>query len=159
MQVILIFFPVIFLVRIFFDCQLICVILSSLMYYADGEPWDSFLHRYMKYWKKRLEYWVLTQDTYPVHVLRYEDLQKDTLGEVRKVLDFLNVSYNPNVLAARLMEDYSEFHRQHGKERFEPYSLEQKQMLRSVISETIELAERKRKAQLLHLNEYLFSIQ
>ena len=129
------------------------------MYSADGEPWDSFLHKYMKYWKKRLKYWVITQDIYPVHVLRYEDLQRDTLGEIRKVLDFLNISYDSSVLAARLMEDYSEFHRQHGKERFEPYSLEQKKLLRSVITETIELAEKKGKAQTLRLNEYLLSIQ
>jgi len=125
---------------------------------AEGKKWDGLLRLYLKEWRERLEHWVINQDTYPVHVLRYEDLQRDTPGEIKKVLDFLHVSYDLTILQENLMEGYSEFHRPHKNTSFEHYSLLQKQLLRSVMIDTTELAERKGKAQLLQLNEYLFSI-
>ena len=132
------------------------IIVVSLL--AEGKKWDGFLRLYLKEWRERLEHWVINQDTHPVHVLRYEDLQRDTPGEIKKVLDFLHVSYDLNILKGNLMEDYSEFHRPHKNSSFEHYSLQQKQLLRSVMIDTTELAERKGKAKLLQLNEYLFSI-
>ena len=93
-----------------------------------------------------------------MHILRYEALQNDTLGEVKKVLEFLNVFYDSEILAERLRESYSEFHRPHSNDNFKHYSLEQKQLLRSVLMETIEAADNAGKSHLLHLNDYLFTI-
>ena len=40
------------------------------------------LHTYMKEWSTRLRLWVIDQDKYPVHILRYEDLKRDTVVEM-----------------------------------------------------------------------------
>ena len=77
----------------------------------------------MKRWKCRLHQWVIDQDTYSVHILRYEDLKNNTVEEVKRVL---KVYYNSDTLADVLKEDYSEFHCLHSGDNLEHYSVEQK---------------------------------
>ena len=113
---------------------------------------------YMKDWKLRIHQWVIDQDKYPVHILRYEDLQKNTLEEILRVLDFLNVSYDYDTVAERLREDYSEFHRPHKTVESEHYSDEQKQQLRSWFMDIIIAAENAGKSHLLQLDEYLSAL-
>ena len=93
-----------------------------------------------------------------MHILRYEDLKKNTLKEIQKTLDFLSVSYDIETVEENLREDYSEFHRPHATADFEHYSWEQKQELRSALLEVIEAAQRAGKSHLLRLNEYLSTI-
>ena len=112
----------------------------------------------MNEWSTRLRLWVIDQDTYPIHILRYEDLKRDTVVEVENTLNFLNVSFNVDTLKRRLREDYSEFQRPHSRDDFEHFSPEQKQFLRSVLLDVNEAAERAGKSHLLRLNEYLSTI-
>ena len=112
----------------------------------------------MSDWSKRLDKWIIHQDTCPVHVLRYEDLQTNTVAEVEKVLNFVNVTYDPNLVKERLMRGYSEFHRPHRNSSYEHYSLEQKQLLRSAMIKVIKSVEGTSKDQLLRLDEYLLTI-
>ena len=101
---------------------------------------------------------MIDQDQYPVHVLRYEDLKNNTLQELLKTLDFLRVSYDPETVASRLKEDYSEFYRHHGEDDFKHYSDEQKLLLESTLQDMMEAAERTGKSSLLRLNEYFYTI-
>ncbi|CAI8034188.1 WSCD family member AGAP003962, partial [Geodia barretti] len=123
--------------------------------FFEGKGWDSFLHKYMRDWSTRLHQWVINQDNHPVHILHYEDLKQDTVGEIAKTLHFLNVSYDSDILRSKLSVDYSEFQRPHDSEDFEHYSLEQKEFLRSVLLEAKEAAERASKANLLQLDKYI----
>ena len=90
-----------------------------------------------------------------MHILRYEDLKKNTVEEVKGVLDFLKVYYNSDTLAEVLKEDYTEFRRPHSGDNFEHYSVEQKQWLRRSLLETMEAADKAGKSKLLRLDEYL----
>ena len=119
---------------------------------------NIFAILYMGEWKLRIHQWVLDQDKYPVHILRYEDLQNNTVKEVLRVLDFLDVSYDYDTVAERLREDYSEFHRPHNTVEFEHYSDEQKQQLRSWFMDIITAAENAGKLHLLRLGDYLSTI-
>ena len=113
----------------------------------------------MTKWTLRLHQWVIDQDTYSVHILRYEDLKNNTVEEVKRVLDFLNVYYNSDTLADVLKEDYSEFHRPHSGDNFEHYSVEQKEWLKHLLLETMEAAEKAGKSKLLRLDEYLSPLE
>ena len=109
----------------------------------------------MRDWSDRLRQWVINQDKHPVHILRYEDLKHDTVGEVEKTLDFLNVSYDSETLRSKLSVDYSEFQRPHDRDEFEHYSVKQKEFLRSVLLDVKQAAERASKAHLLQLDKYI----
>ena len=131
----------------------------SSYYIIEGQAWKKILPFYMKEWKLRIHQWVLDQDKYPVHILRYEDLQNNTVKEILRVLDFLDVSYDDyDTVAERLREDYTEFHRPHNTVEFEHYSDEQKQWLRSWFMDITTAAENAGKLHLLRLGDYLSTI-
>ena len=109
---------------------------------------------YMKDWSTRLHQWVINQDKYPVHILRYEDLRQDFVGEIEKVLLFLNVVYDSDALKSKLSEDYTEYRRPHYSDVFEHYSEKQKELVRSVVLDVNNAADRVNKSSLLRLDKY-----
>ena len=133
--------------------------LSSFLYTANKE-WDHFLHDYVHWWRIRLQKWVIHETRHPVHVVRYEDLQQDTVGEVVKMLNFLNVSYNTLDVESKLKEDFGAFHRKHdpGSEP-EHYTVEQKSLIRTALEAASTEAKAHNKSSLLRLDEYLISFQ
>ena len=92
--------------------------------------------------------------------MRYEDLQQDTVGEVVKMLNFLNVSYNTLDVESKLKEDFGIFHRKHnpGSEP-EHYTVEQKRLIRTALEAANTEAKAHNKSSLLRLDEYLTSFQ
>lgn len=108
----------------------------------------------MKDWSTRLHHCVIYQVRHPVHVLRYEDLQKDPIIELGTVLNFLNVSYSTEVLRTKVEDGYSEFHRRH-KDNFEHFTSEQEKMIRTVSEKAKDSAERANIGGHLGLDEYL----
>ena len=82
-------------------------------------------------------------------------------GKSKRFLEFLNVFYDSEILAERLRERATLSSNAHTAMTTSStiYSLEQKQLLRSVLMETIEAAENAGKSHLLHLNDYLFTIR
>ena len=123
--------------------------------------WDHFLHKYMISWMLRLRNWVTDsmQQRRPVHVVRYEDLINDTVKEVGRMLDFLNVNYNKEDLRNKLREDFTVFKREHSSDNFEHYSPQQKLHMKSVLQEAIRMAEQGNKTEILRLHEYLDSFE
>ena len=122
------------------------------------KEWDQFLKDYLNDWKTRLQLWVIEQDEYPVHILRYENLKNNTLHEIKRTLDFLGVFYDHNTLADRLRDDYSEFHRSHEKDNFEHYTSQQKLLLSKTLLDTMMMAEKAGKSSHLRLDEYLATL-
>ena len=116
------------------------------------------MKEYLIDWKTRLRLWVIEQDQYPVHILRYEDLKNNTLHEIEKTLDFLGVFYDHETVADRIKKDYSEFQRPHKTDNFEHYSPQQKLLLSRTLLDTMAAAERAGKSSLLRLNEYIVTI-
>ena len=112
-------------------------------------------------WMLRLRNWVTDsmQQRRPVHVVRYEDLINDTVKEVGRMLDFLNVNYNKEDLRNKLREDFTVFKREHSSDNFEHYSPQQKLHMKSVLQEAIRMAEQGNKTEILRLHEYLDSFE
>lgn len=110
---------------------------------------------YMKDWSTRLHLWVINQDKYPVHILRYEDLRQDFVGEIEKVLIFLNMAYDSDALKSKLGADYTEYRRPHHSDEFEHFSEKQRELVRSVVLDVNNAADRVNKSSLLRLDEYM----
>ena len=125
------------------------------MFPVDEEKWDMFLRQYMRHWSSRLLQWIIYQDKHPIHILRYEDLKQDTVGEIEKTLDFLDVSYDPETVRKKLNLDYADFKRPHDRNDYEHYSVEQKEFVKSVLLDVNVAARRAKKAHLLRLDEYI----
>ena len=117
--------------------------------------WDDFLRSYMERWKSRLKNWVLDSNKQAVQVIRYEDLKQDVPGEVAKVLTFLKIPFNKEELPQRLESDFTTFKRKHTNDNFEHYSTKQTEHVRSVLVDTIKLAQQVNKSDILRLEEYL----
>ena len=106
--------------------------------------------------------WVLNEAQYPVHVVRYEDLQQDTIGEVKKMLKFLNVSYEDVDVESRMnqKESLQTFHRKHdASSDFEHYTPEQTARLKKSLLKAVKEAEACNKSSTLGLDEYLTFFQ
>ena len=114
-----------------------------------------FLRGYMRHWSSRLLQWIIYQDKHPIHILRYEDLKQDTVGEIKKTLDFLDVSYDPERVTEKLNMDYADFKRTHDRNHYEHYSVEQREFVKSVLLDVDVAAKRAKKAHLLRLDEYI----
>ena len=97
---------------------------------------------------------------YPVHVVRYEDLLKDHVGEVEKILNFLHFSYTHEDMVAKLNEEYTELKALHIHlaDVYSYFSVEQKEILKSTLFEVMNLADFKGKSYLFHFKEYLEEI-
>ena len=109
----------------------------------------------MDMWKLRITNWVLkSTHEHPVHVVQYEDLKKDTPGEISKILTFLHVPNNLEDISLRLQEDFTSFKRQHVDDNFEHFSSSQKEHIKSVLLDTINLMQ-STENELLDLEEYL----
>ena len=108
--------------------------------------WDSYVHVYIEAWKERILNWVL-QDHAKVHVVSYEDVKRNPLHEVTKMLQFLKADYvSSDELKKRLSEDFSEFKRPRRRQvDFEHYTPEQKLYIKSVILETSRALDNKYK--------------
>ena len=109
----------------------------------------------MERWKSRLRNWVLDSSRQAVHVVRYEDLQQDVPREVAKMLSFLKIPFSKDELPLRLESDFTTFKRKHTNDNFEHYSISQTEHIRSVLMDTIKLAQEANKSDILRIEEYL----
>ena len=123
-----------------------------------SEKWKRFSEDYLQTWIRRLNNWVLNNHSYPVHVMSYEDLKRDTVREVEKALDFLKFPYSHNELVERLRQDYTVFQRPHTNDNFQHFSPEQKENLRATLSTVMARAKACGKSNLFHFDEYLDSL-
>ena len=137
-------------------CVTLYFLLSILP--AVTEKWTSFSEEYLNNWIQRLSNWVLDNHRHPVHVVSYEDLKRDTVKEVEKILDFLQFPYTHEEVVERLRVDYTDFQRVHIHDDFQHFSPEQKEKLQTTLQTAIDNAKACGKADLFLFNEYLDSL-
>ena len=101
---------------------------------------------------------MLDNHGHPVHVVNYEDLKRDTVKEVEKILDFLQFPYSHDEVVERLREDYTDLQRPHTHEDFQHYFPKLKENLRTTLLTMMATANASGKADLFLFNEYLDSL-
>ena len=89
-------------------------------------------------------------------MVRYEDLKRDKLEQVARMLDFLHQDYNRTELAAKLEAGFDDFHRKHtAMDEYDHYTKEQRAYIKSIVNSTIEKMDGTDNKE-LRLNEYLY---
>ena len=71
----------------------------------------------------------------PVLILRYEDLKKHSVPEMKRVTDFLGFSFTKKEVSARLRGGYPQFYRNHTVD-FQHFTPAEEQFLHSLIHNT-----------------------
>ena len=122
------------------------------------DEWIKFSGKYIDKWKERTINWVFENPNHPVHVVSYEDLKVDTVGEVEKILDFLQFPYDHDELLEKLTQDFTDFQRPHMHDDFKHFNPEQKERLRTTLESMVSLAKTYGNAQQFHFYDYLQSL-
>ena len=121
----------------------------------DNEDWDKFVRVRAKRWRDHVTGWIMAAKYNPLHIVRYEDLKKDTVKEMKKVMDFLGFSdISDSDIKERLGEGYNTFYRNH-KDIFSHYTQEQKEFVHQRVEETIEIVKDQGKENLFPIDLYL----
>ena len=78
--------------------------------------------------------WFASAMTYdiPILVVHYEKVKENKILQVERMLDFLNFKFNHDVVAQKLHEDYSMFHRNHSMQ-FKHYTTAQIRLVNNYI--------------------------
>ena len=120
--------------------QLQAFIVVSYSNYAGENPeWEAIIHKQAKKWKNMIYNHVIKRKpTHPLLVVRYEDLKHDSIGEVQRMLDFLDITIERDEVVQRLQQNsFNKYHRNHTRSsQFNPYTPSQIKYWNSVISET-----------------------
>ena len=122
-------------------CHIVTV--HSLSTAGTNEAWGKFLNNSINKWK---QYFVSLmrngiQMNQPFLITRYEDIKSDTLSEVKKMMNFLNVPVSDQLLKTRMSTGYEKFHRSHPQE-FKYYTPEQKLQVVAVVKEVIDMLQK-----------------
>ena len=81
--------------------------------------------------------YVIEPQHHPMLIVYYEDLKRNVVRELKRMLAFLDVSYSVNDLHNMMLSKFDQFHRNHSDE-FEHYTKSQKQLINSIISWAID---------------------
>lgn len=99
--------------------------------------------------------WVLDSvRRHPVLVVHYEDLQKDVIQQVKRMLDFLTFPYRDQDLRRNLKADFTTFRRPH-TEAVNHFTPALKNVVKSAIQNITLEAKKCRLEHFLKLGDYL----
>ena len=79
----------------------------------------------------------IVKNHHPMLTVFFEDLQQDTVREVKRMLDFLEYPYSGAELQASLEEGFNQFYRNH-TDTFHHFTPDQKEAYNTVIAGTVQ---------------------
>ena len=109
-------------------------------------------------WQKTIIKWSLPRHSRkPLLVVRYEDLKKDVLKEVMRMLKFLNHTSNATTVAAALRGGYDKLRRSHSGrgDSLQHYSHQLREKVNGMILQTLEILKESKVDHLFSIREYL----
>lgn len=107
-------------------------------------------------WERTVLAWVSDNHNHPVLVVKYEDLKNNTVAELRKMLDFLQVPYSLSRLQYVVGRGYSMYKRKHDEE-FDHYTVDQRDTVRSAIERVARTLEEHNLLGKANVSSYLTS--
>ena len=132
--------------------------IGSYHYAGENKKWITFVHKEIHRWQYMIRNWIVNSvNRHPVLVIKYEDLKKDTVSQVKLMLKFLHMPSNDDqYLEQRLTAGFDAFQRSHYmKENFEHYTANLKQFVQATIRSTIQLLEKNGLGEVLQMQDYL----
>ncbi|CAI8024939.1 WSCD family member CG9164 [Geodia barretti] len=106
-------------------------------YFGDNEMWEKYIHLKLPRWPQQMVNLLLEAKSAerPVYVLIFEDLKKNTVGEMKRVSDFLGFSLTEAEVGERLRVGFSNFYRNHTS-TFTHFTLRQERFVSNVVGTT-----------------------
>ena len=92
--------------------------------------------------------------SYPILVVRYEDIKADTLVQVRRILDFLEFNYMEQKLTERIREGYSSFYRNH-TDNFEHFTPQQNAFINAELNKIVSVLHTYNVSGLFRIDQYV----
>ncbi|XP_065919790.1 uncharacterized protein [Dysidea avara] len=102
-------------------------ITTSRESFVNNKRWDETVKQYATSWSHHIRTWLGTVKV-PTVVIQYERLSTNLYTELRKMLDFLGVSYTESDIQCTIKSTTETFHRKHDK-NFDPYTPEQRRLI------------------------------
>ena len=109
-----------------------------------NKDWNDYIHSKLLRWPQQTVN-LLTEAKLagrPVHILIFEDLKADTVGEMKKLTDFLGFSYTMEEISARLGGGFSQFYRNHTAS-FSHFTTDQEKYVQDVVYSTSQFMREK----------------
>ena len=88
-------------------------------------------------------------------VVRFEDIKRDRVGQVEKMLNFLNFEYTHTDIPDKIQEDFTMFRRDHDIDQFEHYTVRQRRLVNTYILRTARELKRYDTNNSFRLEEYV----
>ena len=117
---------------------------TSCPFAGDNKDWDKYIHVKLSRWPQQTVN-LLTEAKLarrPIYILMFEDLKADTVGEMKKVTDFLGFSYTAEEISAQLNSGFSKFYRNHTA-NFTHFTPDQERYIHDVVYNTSEFMREK----------------
>ena len=132
------------------------MIITMLFILTDPDnKWNSFIDLMMGHMSRYIENVLFKSPRdLPKLVVRYEDFQRDRVGEVSRVLDFLHFPYSRETLSQRLEEDFTTFHRSRHTE-FEAFTQSQEQFIDHSLRQILDSLSARNNGETYGIEEYL----
>ena len=125
------------------------------MYIGNNTKWEKNVFQQTQRWQLMIRNWVINNNHHPVLIVKYEELKDSTLPEVKRMLDFLHIRYDDEILKEKLNDhSFNRFHRNHKNEKFVHYTSEQAEYVRAVVEDTIYLLKEHNLEQLIDMKSY-----
>ena len=94
----------------------------------------------------------------PLHhsilVVYYEDLRRNIVKEMKRMLTFLDIPYSTHDMRKTMLSGFDQFHRNHSDE-FEHYTEDQIQLINAVINWVIDCVQKDKEIHVGHFKGYL----
>ena len=127
----------------------------SSYFTESNKDWDKYIREKTKRWSAEVSGMIIAGKDNPFLAVRYEDLKKDTVREMKRVMDFLGFSrISESDIRERLGDGYNNFYRNH-KDNFTHYTEEQKLFIRQQVENTINTLREHGKENIFPIDEYL----
>ena len=85
-----------------------------------SKAWKSRIKSQSRLWRSHVKKW-LRFNSYPVLVVGYENLVKDTYTELKRMLDFIGYPYSEGDISCAVQNASETFHRSHTKKDVHPF--------------------------------------
>ena len=91
-------------------------------------------------WKSHISGWIISGRYNPFLIVRYEDLEQNTVKEVFRMVEFLGFKdlFTEDSIRNKLGNGYNSFYRNH-QDDFEHFTGEQKALIKRTVEETVRL--------------------
>ena len=115
-----------------------------------------YVHQKAVKWQKTIFAWVVNNVGHPVNVIKYEDMKTNPSRELRRMLDFLQVSYTEAQFQRVVNNGYEKFKRHHSpRDDYDHYTSEQRAFVNSVIRSTHSVLEEYHLSETCNVYDYL----